>query len=115
QTPVQVNLPRPLKDGSLFTLKNTKTSKAAVGQLLDSVTLVFILPDSMVPGSWQTYTVTKLTSAAPRNVVTVAHEKNGLQVNVKTKPLFFYHTAEAMPPADSPAYYRRSGFIHPVY
>lgn len=115
QTPVQVNLPKPLKDASLFTLKNTKTGKTAVGQLIDSVTLVFILPDSMVPGSWQTYTVAKHTGAAPKNTVTVAREKNGLQVNIKAKPLFFYHTAEAMPPADSPAYYRRSGFIHPVY
>lgn len=116
QTPVQVNLPKPLKEGSLFTLKNTKTGKSAMGQLLDSLTLVFILPDSMVPGSWQTYTVTRLAAGkAPKNVVTVAREKNGLQVNVRNKPVLFYHTTEAMPPADSPSYYRRSGFIHPVY
>ena len=31
------------------------------------------------------------------------------------KPVFFYHTAIAEPPADSPSYYRRSGFIHPLY
>ncbi len=39
----------------------------------------------------------------------------GLEIRVKDKPVFFYHTAIAEPPADSPAYYKRSGFIHPLY
>jgi len=115
-TPVQVNLPKPLTAGSVYQLKNSKTAKVATGQLLDSITLVFILPDSMEPGSWHNYTVTQLPNAHHVTPgVTVRKEKNGLQVNVKNKPLFFYHTTEAMPPADSPAYYRRSGFIHPLY
>jgi hypothetical protein len=33
----------------------------------------------------------------------------------KEQPLLFYHTAEVKPPADSPAYYKRSGFIHPLF
>jgi hypothetical protein len=116
QTPVQVNLSKPLPSNTLYTLKNTKTGKTAIGQLLDSVTLEFILPDSLLPGAYQTYDVTALPrNKYPKNTVTVVKEKNGLLVKAGNKPVFFYHTKEALPPADSPAYYRRSGFIHPLY
>ncbi|WP_315818168.1 PmoA family protein [Paraflavitalea speifideaquila] len=115
QTPVYVNLPKALPAGNLYTLKNTKTGKQAIGQLIDSVTMVFILPDSLGPGSWSNYTVTKLArNKAPKNAVTITQTKAGLQVSVKNKPIFFYHTQEALPAGDS-AYYRRSGFIHPLY
>ena len=115
QTPVQVNLPKPLPAGNLYSIKNTKTGKAATGQMLDSVTLVFILPDSMEPGTRNTYTASRLAlNKAPKDAVTIVQQKSGIQVNVKNKPLFFYHTEEALPAGDS-AYYRRSGFIHPLY
>lgn len=116
QTPVQVSLPRPLPAGTLYTIKNAKTGSTTVGQLLDSVTLVFILPDSMPASTWHTYTVSKMARGhITENKVKVTQQKNGLQVSIRNKPIFFYHTQEAMPPADSPAWYRRSGFIHPLY
>jgi len=46
--------------------------------------------------------------------VEIRKNNKGLWVYVKGKPVLFYNTAVAMPPADSPAYYRRSGFIHPL-
>lgn len=113
-TPIQVNLPKPIRTSPWYSIKNTKTGKSAIGQLLDSVTLVFILPDSMEPGMRNTYLASKnMTKKTPVNAVTVAQRKEGLQVSVKGKPLFFYHTQEALPAGDSP-YYRRSGFIHPL-
>lgn len=116
QTPIQVNLPKPLPAGNSYWIKNTKTGKAASAQLLDSVTMVFILPDSMEPGTRNTYTVSMnhYQKMRLRPDVTIAQNKEGIQVNVKSKPLFFYHTQEALPAGDSP-YYRRSGFIHPLY
>ena len=116
QTPVTVSLSKPLPANTLYTLKNTRTGKTAIAQLQDSVTLVFILPDSMAAGTNNMYEVLKLArNQFPKNIVTVAKKQDGLLVSVKDKPVFFYHTKEAMPPADSPAYYRRSGFIHPLY
>jgi hypothetical protein len=47
--------------------------------------------------------------------VTIEREPAGLMVMVKDQPLLFYHTTEVKPPADSPAYYKRSGFIHPLF
>lgn len=46
--------------------------------------------------------------------VTIQRTEKGLWVHVKGKPVFFYHTDVAMPPAGSPLYYKRSGFIHPL-
>jgi len=116
QTPVQVNLSKPLPANSLYVLKNPKTGKTAWAQLLDSVTLEFILPDSMPAGAVNTYEVSNVPhNKFPKNEVTVTKKQDGLLVSVKNKPVFFYHTKEALPPADSPAYYRRSGFIHPLY
>jgi hypothetical protein len=45
----------------------------------------------------------------------IEKKENGLLVKVNNKPVLFYHTKEAMPPPDSPSYYKRSGFIHPLY
>lgn len=116
QTPVQVNLPKALPLKTFYTLKNTRTGNTAVGQLQDSVTLIFILPDSMAPGTYNTYDVTKIaTGKQPKAPVAVTQSKAGLLVSVKNKPVFFYHTAGVKPSADSPAYYTRSGFIHPLY
>lgn len=53
--------------------------------------------------------------SAQENIVRIEQYPVGMLVKVNHKPLFFYHTREAMPPADSPDYYRRSGFIHPLY
>jgi hypothetical protein len=52
---------------------------------------------------------------AQGNGVRIEQHPVGMLVKVNYKPVFFYHTKEAMPPADSPSYYRRSGFIHPLY
>jgi hypothetical protein len=114
-TPVYVNLSRPLPVDKVYTLTNTKTGKTATAQLLDSVTLVFILPDSMTPGTWNTYTGSLNKGQRPKiSLVNIVQKKEGIQVDVQGKPLFFYHTQEALPAGDSP-YYRRSGFIHPLY
>lgn len=56
-----------------------------------------------------------ISVSAQQNVVRIEQQPAGMLVKVNNKPLLFYHTKEAMPPADSPSYYRRSGFIHPLY
>lgn len=47
----------------------------------------------------------------------VSFSKNNASVVVQKakKNIFVYQIAEMMPPADSPGYYKRSGFIHPLY
>ena len=110
---LRLQLPKPLPAGN-YQLTNPKTGQMVPAQLADSATLVFIPAESMAAGT-STAFVLKRSTSRPKSGITVTKQDNGLLVKVKDKPLFFYHTKEATPPADSPSYYRRSGFIHPLY
>lgn len=112
--PVRVSLPVSFSPTQKLTLVNKATRKKIPAQLLDSVTLIFILNDSLPPHSSRSYDVIPAKAVA-RPSVTVEDKTNGLLVKSSGKPVFFYHTREALPPADSPSYYKRSGFIHPLY
>ena len=112
--PVCVQLTKPLQPKKAYSLQNEKTHKIIPAQLLDSVTLVFMTEERMPVGnhSYQIISQKKVRSSVP---VKIEKTGNGLLVRVKGKPVLFYHTKEALPPPDSSAYYRRSGFIHPLY
>jgi hypothetical protein len=111
-TPVTINLKKP--DGkNTYGLYNTTSKKTYPLQWYDQQHAIFILTDSVSPGKNISFEVKKITEApVPFKIVT---SNAGLEFRIKDKPVFFYHTAIAEPPADSPAYYRRSGFIHPLY
>ena len=113
-TPMRVQLSKPLAAGKMYFLRNLKTNKNITAQLLDSITLVFMTEETLPAGDHNYSIVTHNNVKIPRPVA-IEKKENGLLVKVKNKPVFFYHTKEAMPPPDSPAYYRRSGFIHPLY
>jgi hypothetical protein len=112
--PVRVQLSKPILTKGSFSLYNQTTRKTVPAQLLDSVTLVFMTEENLGIGNY-IYVLIKSKKKEGQSPVSVINKENGLLVKVKDKPVFFYHTKEATPPADSPAYYRRSGFIHPLY
>ena len=112
--PVHVQLLKPLQPNKVYSLHNQKTHKIIPAQLLDSVTLVFMTEDRMQVGN-HSYLIIPEKKARSRPQVKIEKKENGLLAQVKGKPVFFYHTEEAMPPPDSSASYRRSGFIHPLY
>jgi hypothetical protein len=47
--------------------------------------------------------------------ITFQTTNTGVQAWANGKPVFLYRSIMAMPPPDSPGYYQRSGFIHPLY
>ena len=112
--PMRVQLSKPLAPGKMYFLRNLKTKKNIPTQLLDSVTLVFMTEGRMPVGD-HSYSVMADNNVNVAHPVKIEKEENGLLVKVMNKPVFFYHTKEAKPPPDSPVYYRRSGFIHPLY
>lgn len=115
QTPVFVTLTKSYSANTSFRVKNKQTGKTAAVQFLDNTTLAFILPDSLTAGTTFQYELreVKVRPAAP--TVSIKEDKEVVKVSIKNKPLFTYHTTLVKPPADSPAYYGRSGFIHPLY
>ncbi len=115
RAPLRAQLPRPLKGSNDWLLVDLKTGKKFPAQLLDSLGLIFIPPDSIPAGSIARYEIRKAKLLVGKPPVTIQKEKEGLLISVGNRPVFFYHTMESLPPADSPTYYRRSGFIHPLY
>jgi hypothetical protein len=113
-TPMRVQLSKPLAIDMMYFLRNVKTKKNIPAQLLDSVTLLF-MTEGMMPVGDHSYSLIADNNVNVAHPVKVEKKENGLLVKVRNKPVFFYHTKEAKPPPDSPAYYRRSGFIHPLY
>ena len=113
--PLRAQLPKPLKGSQQWLLVDLNNGNKIPAQLLDSITLIFIPTDSIPAGSTVRYEIRKANPTAGEPPVTIRKEKGGLLVSVGTRPVFFYHILESLPPADSPAYYSRSGFIHPLY
>jgi len=112
--PVRVQLRKPLSIHTSYRLYNEKTRKVIPAQLLDSLTLIFMMEEKMPVGT-HTYLLEAGKKSNNISMILINKKENGLLVRIKNKPVFFYHIKEAMPPADSPAYYKRSGFIHPLY
>ena len=113
--PVFVKLSKPLSTKTDIRLTEKATGKQIPVQLLDELNLIFIV-DSLPANSSREYVVEQEKEKIARvPVITVEQDQKGLLIRSKRKPVLYYHTEEVMPPADSPAYYRRSGFIHPLY
>jgi hypothetical protein len=115
QTPIQAILSKPMPMDKAYQVVNTQTGKKAPAQLTDSITLIFILPDSLPSGKTARYQLREQPGNHHHNTMQIETKKEGLLIKAAQRPVLFYHITEALPPADSPAYYRRSGFIHPLY
>ncbi|HYF31325.1 MAG TPA: PmoA family protein [Chitinophagaceae bacterium] len=99
---------------SAYDVVDDKTGARYPAQFSDGSTLVFKLTGMLPAGKTNTYTIkpadTKLKAGAR-----IEPKKDGMLITVNNRPVFFYNTAVKNPPAGSPDYYRRSGFIHPLY
>jgi hypothetical protein len=111
KTPVSIQLTRPgLSAYGLYDRSNGKTYPV---QWETDNKAWFILDDSLAAGK-QKQLELKISKTVS-NSVTLTGYDDGIMVKNNGKPVLFYHTNTAYPPSDSPAYYKRSGFIHPVY
>ncbi len=111
ESPVYIPLKRPLLDDTTYVLVYPKIKKEVPLQLINDTTLV-VMSGSLQPGTVDYIIRPGLHDSAP---VRIEVQDKGLLVKVKHKPLLFYNTEVIMPPAGSPDYYKRSGFIHPLY
>ena len=114
-TIVETALQKPLDMAFTYQLINIKSKAAAPVQLIDSNHILFILPGILQPGEAATYQLVKQPATKQKSPVTVEKQPTGLLIKLNGKKLFFYNTAVIPPPDTLPAYYARSGFIHPLY
>lgn len=109
---VAIVLDKPFQLSNSFELQNPKSKKRIQAQLLDSVTMLVQIDAEFAQGPIN-YSIIPVKSSSSN--LKIATKENGLAVEFNDHPILFYHTKEAIPPPDSSAFYRRSGFIHPLY
>lgn len=109
--PFELKLPQ--KGNEPKGLYNTATGKIYPLQWINKDTAIFILTDTLTAGKNMVCTVKKVRQL--KDQVRIKNDNKDVFVSIHNKPVFTYHIKEVLPPPDSPAYYKRSGFIHPLY
>lgn len=108
--PVYLRLKRPAtKD---YGLRNETTGHVYPIQWQGD-SAVFIPADPIPANQEARFTLRSVT--LKQGAVHIERSASEVRVLKGDHPVFVYHIAEVMPPADSPALYKRSGFIHPLY
>ncbi len=110
---VYFEIPEAFADAELFSLEAGDGSENVFAQRWDETHAVFILEEAMPAGAMRSYEL-GVVEGAPVRVELVRNESR-IHLRDGRRPLMTYHIQTMHPPAGSPAYYRRSGFIHPVY
>jgi hypothetical protein len=110
--PIRISLQQP--GPGHYILFDAATKKTYPLQWEDAETAWFIFSDSLPKGSQRKLKIKK-SSDPPITAVTLTRNEQGVMARNKGRNVFFYQSATAMPPADSPAYYQGSGYIHPLY
>lgn len=107
-----------LDENTLSENKATHLKNIETGQLLplqkDGEKRVFLNDQSMKSEGVKSYELI-VSDELSDNQVIVKEENEELSVHVAGKPVLVYHTGIVEPQEGLPAYYRRSGFIHPLY
>lgn len=109
--PMKIELQQP--GSGNFVLYDATSGKSYPLQWEDAETAWFIFNDSLAKGSQRKLKIRKVHQQ-PSSVV-LDRDERGVMVKSRGRNVFFYQSAVAMPPADSPSYYQGSGFIHPLY
>lgn len=108
--PVYLTLKRPADKH--YGLRNNTNSHVYALQW-EGDTAVFIASDPIPAHQEVAYTLLE-TKKRPQPVH-LDQSASTVTVRKGKQTVFVYNIAEVMPPADSPSYYKRSGFIHPLY
>lgn len=114
RTPVVFSLPNFGQDANVFSLLNADTKEKIPVQRLDSSSYLFILDQPLKKGENRTYTLQFTDTPLVQPAMHLAQNADKVTVLNGDKILFGYNTATLLPEGE-PAYYQRSGFIHPLY
>ncbi len=111
--PLRILIPYNSPQATYFELKEKNSNRIYLARS-DGNHLVFIPTTTITAGTITSYTA-KPIGKQPADAIRFHTSANGIAATVNNKPVFHYQSATAMPPPDSPQYYQRSGFIHPLY
>jgi hypothetical protein len=115
QVPVQGTAPASFRASGYRTLINRKTGKIYPLQFENDSTFFFLLTDTIPAGTAARLKPSRLAGTPSDRKAWISGNDSVLTFFSAGSPVLTYQIKEKAPPADSPSYYRRSGFIHPVY
>ena len=115
--PIKVNIPANRITTKASHLVNPETSTVIPLQIDSDGMFVFLLDEGMEAGSVRKYKLehSSIPISANHTQIKLKEDADAIQLEVDEKPVLKYNKSIQYPPKGSPAYYQRSGYIHPVY
>jgi hypothetical protein len=119
-TRLSIPLPKSLHDFKRLGLCRSDDRGYVEGQVVGkgkSKRLVWQLEKKLSRGTTRTFEILPLTEKQQfeRERIVCEQEDGKLQVRIGDNPVLDYNVATQEPPEGLPEYYRRSGYIHPLY
>jgi len=101
--------------GASYVVADTEKNREYPAQFVNGDSLLFIYPYELKADSCVRLLIRRQDTVIEKSALEVTQSDSGLLVRNSGKPVLFYHTVTVMPPGGSPEWYKRSGFIHPLY
>lgn len=113
-SPISGMLPQDLHKATNLSLKNTETGQVIPVQRMASGEFYFLLDQPLKAGQERKYQIS-ITDKDFLPTATANIQDGKVQISVNDKSVLQYNIDEVFPPEGAPDYYRKSGFIHPIY
>lgn len=113
-TPIRIDL---TKSGNYAAIKDLTDGSSIPIQFIDSLSLLFLLNGSMQKEDSRTYQLLTPEEAPAWKLdyIGIREGEASIEIYKGNQTVLRYYTAIQEPPEGTPSYYRRSGFIHPLY
>ncbi|MEO0472609.1 MAG: PmoA family protein [Bacteroidota bacterium] len=112
--PVQLDLPADYEAGSVYAL-GVSGSEEVIPAQADQTGQLWFFPVKKADGSYVSQYELSPKQFSPPQQHRLTIESGQLHIHHQEQEILTYHIKEAEPPLGEPDYYRRSGFIHPIF
>jgi hypothetical protein len=112
--PVFVALPADMAGMDYFRVVDGGNRQSFHAQRWNADSAVFLLNRPLPARQRRTYGLSGLAERPPGGP-TLTMDGGAIEARVRERPVLRYQIEEASPPPGEPEYYRRGGFIHPLY
>ncbi len=113
--PIRIPIPEELRKVGHVLVMNPKTNQTIPVQRISTDESCFLLDQPLKAGEKRLYHLRGSEKKTPPLKAHIHQNGDAISISVVDKKVLRYHTAEVMPPEGNPAYYRKSGFIHPIF
>ena len=113
--PVKFQIPLEFREVRHLAVRNSNSKQTIPVQRISEQEACFLLDKPLKAGEQRSYKLQEAAMGDSYFGAKINQTEGTLSVSVGSKDVLRYHTQEVMPPEGNPAYYRKSGFIHPIF